>query len=83
MEAITAPRATEKRSVLPLQLHNFLLSSDSRIVEYGVCVVVLAQYLRRVYGVYWVERDHDRLGEGQGLEMVDEVVQADARILLG
>ena len=78
MEAVTRPRAAEPGVVLALQRGHLLLRGNGAQVEHGVGVFVLTNDLARVDVAHRVERHHHGLGKRQGLQLVEQVVQAHA-----
>ena len=76
MEAVTRPRAAEPGVVLALQRGHLLLRGNGAQVEHGVGVFVLTNDLARVDVAHRVERHHHGLRKRQGLQLVEQVVQA-------
>ena len=78
MESVTHPRAGIVRVALPLQTGDVDLGTYGVQVEHRVGVVELAQHVLAGDLSDGVQRDHHVLGKGYGLQLVDQVVQADA-----
>jgi len=76
MEAIACPSAAKISVLLALQRWNVRLRFDGRHVKNRVRVVKGAQDVFWCNGFCRVERDDDGLLKRDGLQLVDEVVQA-------
>ena len=67
MKAIAQPSAGIPSMLLPLYLVQVLLRINGWQIKHGVRVINGLNDFFRVYGLRWIERNHNRLSIGQGL----------------
>src|SRR6218665_3857593 len=82
METVAAPCAAEPGPALALQCADLTLSLDGGQVEHRVAVLDARMDLALVNGADRVQRDHHGLPPWQGLQAIEQVVQADAGLVL-